>query len=127
MVTIESLHVYGAYMSHEKGRIWEKLAGEYLESFGWQILVYNYTIREGELDLIALRQGELIFVEVKMRSADEESIFDSINARKRKALIRAAEAFMSEFDQDFDTCYFLLLYYVDGVWNWLESPFDSEL
>ena len=125
MVTIECEDVHGECMSHKKGRFWEKLAGEYLESLGWKILVYNYTIREGEIDLVAFRQGELAFVEVKMRRVDEEAVFESICPKKRKALVKTAEAFIDDFDQEFDLCYFLLLYYVDGAWNWIENPFDS--
>ncbi|MBM74508.1 MAG: hypothetical protein CMK59_03835 [Proteobacteria bacterium] len=113
-------------MSHSKGRYWERVAGVYLESLGWEIIARNYTVREGELDLVVLRNKELAFVEVKMRSTDEHSVFQSINARKKKALLKAAEAFLSDFDLEFELCYFILLYRVEGKWEWMEDPFDCS-
>ena len=113
-------------MSHRKGRYWEAAAGVYLESLGWEILARNYTVQEGELDLVACRNEELIFVEVKMRASDEHSVFQSMTNRKKKALLKAAKAYLSDFDLEFELCYFILLYHVDGEWKWMEDPFDCN-
>jgi len=53
----------------EKGRFGEKQALKYLVKKGYNILSYNYYSRYGEIDIVASRSGEIIFVEVKTRSS----------------------------------------------------------
>lgn len=43
----------------------------YLENSGFQHVVSNYRYRKGEIDLILVREGLLIFVEVKSRTGIE--------------------------------------------------------
>ena len=50
------------------GREYEKMAAEYLEASGFQILSCNYRCRYGEIDLIAKDGEVLVFCEVKYRS-----------------------------------------------------------
>lgn len=45
----------------------EEQAAGYLESRGYAILHRRYHCREGELDLVAQRDGYICFVEVKLR------------------------------------------------------------
>lgn len=55
--------------SHQIGIEMEDLAARYLEFKGYQILKRRYKCRLGEIDLIALQQDVLVFVEVKYRSS----------------------------------------------------------
>lgn len=49
------------------GSGYERLAGKYLETMGYEILEYNFRCRTGEIDIVA-REGEyLVFCEVKYR------------------------------------------------------------
>lgn len=82
------------------GNVGEDLAGEFLEKNGMKILKRNYTIRGGEIDLIALDKGQtLVFVEVKFRRNGEfGSGEEAIGPVKQKRLINAAERFI--FDND---------------------------
>lgn len=59
-------------MTYQKqiGKIGEDIAADYLLKQGCQILAQNYSVRFGEIDLIALDGRELIFVEVKTRTTD---------------------------------------------------------
>lgn len=50
------------------GRWGEDLAVGYLEGQGFEVLARNWRCREGELDIVALGEGALCFVEVKARS-----------------------------------------------------------
>ena len=43
----------------------ERLAADYLAGQGMQILEQNFYTRQGEVDLIGLHEGYLVFVEVK--------------------------------------------------------------
>ncbi len=51
------------------GRVAEDLVARRLESQGWMIVERNARTRTGELDLIALDGGTLVFVEVKASRA----------------------------------------------------------
>lgn len=54
----------------EKGKIGEELAAEFLSKKGFKILEKNWRYsRYGELDIIAVDNKTLVFVEVKARSS----------------------------------------------------------
>ena len=45
----------------------EKLAAEYLQERGYEIVTCNYRCRQAEIDIIAKKEEYLIFIEVKYR------------------------------------------------------------
>ena len=45
----------------------ERYAADYLSGHGYEIVARNVRRREGEIDLVALDRGSLVFVEVKVR------------------------------------------------------------
>lgn len=47
----------------------EDLAVAHLEGSGYTVLARNWRCREGELDIVALGGGAVVFVEVKTRSS----------------------------------------------------------
>ena len=51
----------------QTGRLGEKLARRHLESLGFKIVDSNYRTRWGEIDLVAEKNEELVFVEVRTR------------------------------------------------------------
>lgn len=77
------------------GRLGEDAVCTYLQQNGAEILRRNFTIRGGEIDIIA-RQGEwLLFVEVKTRRPNAlASGAAAVTLTKQKLLIRAAEAYL---------------------------------
>lgn len=48
----------------------EQLAAEWYADRGYQVLARNWRCREGEIDLVLARAGELVFCEVKTRTSD---------------------------------------------------------
>jgi putative endonuclease len=52
------------------GRKGEQLAKAFLEKGGYEILEENWTHKKSEIDLIAYKEGKIIFVEVKTRSSN---------------------------------------------------------
>ena len=50
------------------GRQGEDIAADYLQIKGYQILDRNYHSRFGEVDLVAEKDGVIVFVEVKART-----------------------------------------------------------
>ena len=78
--------------TREKGYLGEEMAANYLKSAGYKVISRNYYIRGGEIDLIALKNKMLIFVEVKLRFNNHWKI----SYLKKRRLLRAARRFMYE-------------------------------
>lgn len=75
----------------------EKLAAQFLSRKSYQLLGSRVRIGlRDELDLVARSpEGVLVFVEVKTRRSEEFGRpFSAVNARKRKALSRAAWSYL---------------------------------
>lgn len=83
--------------SVRRGREAEQVAARYLEALGYRIVARNVHVgRFGELDMIAYDGETLVFVEVKARSSARFGVPEEhITARKRRFLVRAAQAYMS--------------------------------
>lgn len=83
-------------MSLGRGRIHLGMRGEgeasaYLEKKGYQIIERNYRSPLGEIDVIALDDPYLVFVEVRTRtSAAFGSPIESISFQKKRHLRKAA-------------------------------------
>ncbi|MDP2691799.1 MAG: YraN family protein [bacterium] len=81
----------------KKGTDGEHIALRYLESLGYRCLNQQWHCRYGELDLIMLDQGELVFVEVKMRESNRIAHpEDMINAQKRSRLSKTALSYIQK-------------------------------
>ena len=78
--------------SSKFGRIAESFAASYLSSKGYKIVDRNFRSKFGEIDIIATKDNNLVFVEVKARTNNlfglpEESVTQS----KLKKIIKTAE------------------------------------
>jgi len=83
--------------SKELGNLGEKIAQDYLRKKGYRILDVNFKRKWGEIDIVAKKRGEVIFVEVKTISQKEEfSPEDEINWKKKKQLRKMAQIYLSE-------------------------------
>lgn len=77
-------------------RIGEQLATDYLRKQGYKIIERNFRKGYGEIDIIALDHGTLVFVEVKTTSSTFlDSPFEHINYYKIKTLTRGAHFYKS--------------------------------
>lgn len=74
------------------GWLGEQLAVEYLRAHGYTVIDRNHKERFGELDIIAIKNGILIIVEVKSRSSAEfgEAV-EAITPQKIQALTKSAQ------------------------------------
>lgn len=79
----------------ETGAAGECAAAEHLRQEGYELLARNWRDGRYELDLVARRDGILHFVEVKTRRLDGLTPPEAaLTLRKRRALRRAAEAYL---------------------------------
>ena len=72
----------------------ETLAAEFLASQGYRILERQFTIRGGEIDIVAERDDSVAFVEVKARPTHEEGM-EAIGEGKRRRVARAASVWLA--------------------------------
>ena len=69
----------------------EALAAEWYRANGYEVVVRNWRCRDGELDLIARRGREFVFVEVKARTSDAFGVpAEAVNHRKQSRIRRLA-------------------------------------
>lgn len=80
----------------------ETFAYWYLRRHGYVFVARNYTVRgmKGEIDLVGYDGPVLAFVEVKTRTAGDESAArpeDAVTPEKRRHLVRIARQFLAEW------------------------------
>lgn len=84
--------------SHNKqvGYSGEEFVSRYLEKKGFKILVRNFVIQGGEIDLICMDEDEIVFVEVKSLSSKSEIMLEqTITKKKTKSLIKTCRVWLS--------------------------------
>ncbi|WP_223066847.1 YraN family protein [Paenibacillus caui] len=79
------------------GAAGEKAAADFLEHEGYTILERNWRCRSGELDIVACKDGLVVIVEVRSRSAGSSSFgspAESVNARKIRQVRDTAQVYL---------------------------------
>lgn len=70
----------------------EEAAVNYLKNKGYKIINRNFRARNTELDIVAIHNNTLVFIEVKTRTSDKfGKPIEQISFWKLKSLIKAAE------------------------------------
>ena len=105
------------------GDLGERQAALYLKLHGYKILKRNYRTRQGEIDIIAEKKGELIFVEVKKRKND---LFGggsaAVNTAKQQRIKKAAESFLLSCEKEV-ACRFDVIEINDNKITHIKSAF----
>lgn len=75
----------------------ESLAEQYLLVQGYAILEKNYTVKGGEIDIIARDGNYLVFVEVKNHSREDYgTMLEKINKEKQQNIIYTAKIYLTK-------------------------------
>lgn len=75
----------------------EDIACEYLKSKNYYILERNYQNRFGEVDIICMHKGMLVFVEVKSRRNRDYGLpQEAVNSEKKRKIEMCAKGFVAE-------------------------------
>jgi putative endonuclease len=86
--------------THKSGKIGEDAALRYLGDNGFLAIARNFHSPTGEVDIIALDHGELVFTEVKrFRTYSIESIETAVGKKKRQRIIETAKYFLLKYRQ----------------------------
>ena len=82
------------------GRQAEKLALDHLRDKGLEEIATNFRCRMGEIDLVMLDGGCLVFAEVRFRNQNRfTSAAGSVDPHKQRKIIRTAAAFLGRYPQ----------------------------
>ena len=80
---------------NDLGRKGEALAKAHLEVTGYEIMDENWVFGKAEIDLVAYKEGIIIFTEVKTRTGNGfGEPEDFVDARKQKLLVEAADEYI---------------------------------
>ncbi len=91
-------------MSRAKGNLAEARACKFLYDNGYTVIEQNFYSRFGEIDIIALKDEILHFVEVKS-GLDFESAIQNITPKKLSRLIKTADVYMKKNSIDVSYVY----------------------
>lgn len=117
--------------SREIGDIGEDFTAQFLIKNGCEILERNFTVRGGEIDIIA-KKGKLIhFVEVKSRKHNPlSSGQEALTKTKVSRIIKAAHEYINRNDVDISAVYDAAIVEIsDGVvtgFDYIQSAFTES-
>lgn len=114
-------------MNREKGREYEKLAEKFLIENDYSILERNWMAGHKEIDLIALKNNTVIFVEVKggvSKKFGHPS--ERVDKRKRQNLTIAAEQYILARDFKNHDFRFDIITFFDGKLEHYPDAFQRE-
>lgn len=81
----------------DKGAAAESLALQYLKNQGLTLVEKNFNLKQGEIDLIMMDSGTLVFVEVRFRRNSKYGTpADTVNTSKQKKLVLTASIYLQQ-------------------------------
>ncbi len=108
----------------EKGAQSEEAAARYLTQQGYRILQRNFRWKGGEIDIIAQRNGLLVFVEVRARSYSAFGFAaETINSSKKEKIKRTALLYLQKRRLDCPARFDVITFDGDKLEH-IENAFD---
>ena len=87
-------------MPLSRGALFERKAARLIRRAGLRIIARNYRAKPGEIDLIALDDRQLVFLEVRARShRGFASAAASVDSRKQRRIINTALCFLQQYPE----------------------------
>jgi putative endonuclease len=106
----------------------ESRAAAYLTGRGYAIAAQRFKSRVGEVDIVARRGPELVFVEVKARTRLDDAAL-SVTPRQQRRIVAAAEAWLADHPDDglCDIRFDVILVARDGATEHITAAFDASV
>lgn len=73
----------------------EDIATRYLQGMGYKVLERNFKRKTGEIDIVAKRKKDIIFVEVKVVTSSS-ALHEKLHPEKQRKIIKTALWYLSE-------------------------------
>lgn len=93
-------------LAREQGKIAEELAAQRYLKEGYAILRKNWHSGKNEIDIVAQKNDNIVIIEVKYRSGEDESALDSalesVSTDKKRRMVRSADSFLRQLDGAFN-------------------------
>ena len=100
---------------NELGKEGEKLAVEFLQKDGYEILETNWTFQKAEVDIIAQKENILAIVEVKTRSSIDFGLpQDFVKPKKIQLLVKAVNEYVIQNELDVEVRFDIMAIHRDG-------------
>lgn len=81
------------------GELGERLAAKYLRKKKYKVVDRNVRFDEGEIDIVAVDDQTVVFVEVKTRSsADKGEPWEAVDEQKQKKILATASLYLKRED-----------------------------
>ncbi len=107
------------------GKKGEIEAVKYLSANGYKILDRNFKTHIGEIDVIALEQDTVCFIEVKTRtSSDYGTPAEAVNEKKQDKYYLVAEQYLLKTKKTEFPCRFDVVEIEDGKINLIKDAFS---
>jgi putative endonuclease len=105
MIKFMSMSPSGSHVmakpTQQLGQRGEALAAQHLQRLGYAIVTRNWRCKQGEIDIVAEKDGALVFVEVRSRAAaNTESAFESVGTHKQRRMNAAVYAYLDAHQLD---------------------------
>lgn len=114
---------------NDTGKLGEHLAQEHLIQHGYAILETNWRKGKYEVDIIAYKEGLIVFIEVKTRSRldyGDPELF--VTRAKQQAYVRMADNYVIQHNRDEEVRFDIISVYIDSnkySINHLEDAFSA--
>lgn len=106
------------------GGIGEKKSAKFLKKKGYKILEKNYKTKIGEIDIIAEKDGVIVFVEVKTRTDDSFGYAaEAVDRRKREKYFKVATEYLLKKQKIDSACRFDIIAIENDEINHIENAF----
>lgn len=79
---------------NDLGKWGEQAVVDYLTARGYAIVERNWRLGKVEIDIIASKGVDIVFVEVKTRREPSANPFEAVTRQKEQMLLRGANAYM---------------------------------
>jgi putative endonuclease len=100
---------------YDLGIAGETIAANYLKKEGYEILGRNLFFKKAELDIVARKGNDLVFVEVKTRTQGSlMSPEQAVDWKKQKMIIAGAADYVEQSDLDLDARFDIITVVVNG-------------
>lgn len=113
--------------NRKKGIIGEEIAAKYLLSKGYKIIDKNYRTNIGEIDIIALENDVLAFIEVKTRTSVNYGYpYEAVNWKKQDKIIKTSLIYIKHKNmRNYQIRYDIIEVYLinEGKINHIENAF----
>ena len=110
-----------------RGNAAEDRALDFLEAQGLHLLMRNYRLRSGEIDLVMRDREHVVFTEVRYRRSDNfGGAVHSINVRKQQKIIATANHYMLRYGVELPARFDVVAITGKDDIQWIQDAFIAD-